>query len=113
VPKLSPQKKHRDHLPVFFRNSLALALGSYRHDIAYTGALKSLQVLALGSYRHDIAYTGALKSVQALPQGSYRQDIAYTGALKSSSLNQILSMKTGVLSIALTPVFRFKEETVA
>lgn len=66
-------------------DSQALALGSYRHDIAYTGALKSYQALALGSYRHDIAYTGALKSspCQALALGSYRNDIAYTGALKS------------------------------
>jgi hypothetical protein len=66
-------------------DSQTLALGSYRHDIAYTGALKSCQALALGSYRHDIAYTGALKSCpcQVLALGSYRNDIAYTGALKS------------------------------
>jgi hypothetical protein len=44
-------------------DSQAHALGSYRHDVAYTAALKS-QTLALGSYRYDIAYTGALKSVQ-------------------------------------------------
>lgn len=41
----------------------AHALGTYRHDVAYTAALKS-QIHALGSYRHDIAYTGALKSAQ-------------------------------------------------
>lgn len=47
----------------------AHALGSYRHDVAYTAALKS-QVRALGSYRYDIAYTGALKSVQQACQVS-------------------------------------------
>jgi hypothetical protein len=44
----------------------ALALGSYRHDVAYTAALKSCQSHALGSYRHDVAYTAALKSTPNL-----------------------------------------------
>jgi hypothetical protein len=45
------------------KDTQAHALGTYRHDVAYTAALKS-QCHALGSYRYDIAYTGALKSVQ-------------------------------------------------
>jgi hypothetical protein len=61
----------------------ALPLGSYRHDVAYTAALKSTQALPLGNYRNDVAYTAALKSVQALPLGNYRNDVAYTAALKS------------------------------
>lgn len=61
----------------------ALPLGNYRHDVAYTAALKSGQTLPLGSYRHDVAYTAALKSEQALPLGNYRHDVAYTAALKS------------------------------
>lgn len=61
----------------------ALALGNYRHDVAYTAALKSPQALPLGNYRNDVAYTAALKSEQALPLGNYRHDVAYTAALKS------------------------------
>jgi|GEM_PF-4914307 hypothetical protein len=66
------------------RESQANALGTYRHDVAYTAALKSEQALALGSYRHDVAYTAALKSVQAHALGNYRHDVAYTAALKSA-----------------------------
>jgi hypothetical protein len=86
----------------------ARALGSYRHDIPYAGTLKSLrQALALGSYRHDIAYTGALKSAQQHALGSYRQDVSYTAALKSFSACafNLLSQKTGVKALLLTPVF--------
>lgn len=72
-------------------------LGSYRHDVAYTAALKSIQALPLGSYRHDVAYTAALKSAQTHPLGSYRHDVAYTAALKSGSVASLDSQ--GVLGI--------------
>jgi hypothetical protein len=65
----------------------ALALGSYRNDVAYTGALKSIQVLPLGSYRQDVAYTAALKSSQQHALGNYRQDVAYAAALKSGQFS--------------------------
>ena len=68
--------------------SQAHALGSYRHDVAYTAALKSVQVLPLGSYRNDVAYTAALKSIQTHALGSYRQDVSYTAALKSTQAIQ-------------------------
>jgi hypothetical protein len=65
----------------------ALALGSYRNDVAYTGALKSIQALPLGSYRQDVAYTAALKSSQQHALGNYRQDVAYAAALKSGQFS--------------------------
>lgn len=82
------------HQPYNFANRepQANALGSYRHDVAYTAALKSGQALALGSYRHDVAYTAALKSVQTHALGNYRHDVAYTAALKSA---QALSHQGG------------------
>lgn len=82
----------------------ALALGSYRHDVAYTAALKSTQIHALGSYRHDVAYTAALKSGQTQALGSYRHDVAYTAALKSSSALQICPKFTGAEHCS-APVF--------
>jgi hypothetical protein len=50
--------------PLSQLNNLAQAhaLGTYRHDVAYTAALKPSQIHALGSYRHDVSYTAALKS---------------------------------------------------
>jgi hypothetical protein len=90
------------------RGTQALAMGSYRHDIAYTGALKSAQGHALGSYRHDIAYTGALKSAQKQALGSYRHDVSYTAALKSASVSCMKKecfQFAGVKSLSLTPVF--------
>jgi hypothetical protein len=74
----------------------ALPLGSYRHDVAYTGALKSCQVLPLGSYRHDVAYTAALKSSQKHALGNYRHDVAYTAALKSGSFSGAISPQGGI-----------------
>ncbi len=75
------------------QHSQAAALGSYRHDVAYTAALKSVQALALGSYRNDVAYTAALKSVVVTHAlGNYRHDVAYTAALKSA---QALSHQGG------------------
>lgn len=65
----------------------AHALGNYRHDVAYTAALKSVQALALGSYRHDVAYAAALKSEQQHALGNYRNDVAYAAALKSGSVS--------------------------
>jgi hypothetical protein len=69
------------------KSSQALPLGNYRHDVAYTAALKSEQSLPLGNYRHDVAYTAALKSGQALPLGNYRHDVAYTAALKTAPVS--------------------------
>jgi hypothetical protein len=90
---------------------IVLAQGNYRHDIAYTAALKSTQTtplsLAQGSYRYDIAYTAALKSIQTLAKGSYRQDIAYTGALKSVPHGLNLDQKTGATHPIVAPVFCF------
>lgn len=74
----------------------ALALGSYRHDVAYTGALKSGQALPLGSYRHDVAYTAALKSSQQHALGSYRHDVAYTAALKSDCFTGVTTQQGGI-----------------
>ncbi len=74
----------------------ALPLGTYRHDVAYTGALKSCQVLPLGSYRHDVAYTAALKSSQKHALGNYRHDVAYTAALKSGSVSGAISQQGGI-----------------
>jgi hypothetical protein len=82
----------------------AHALGSYRHDVAYTAALKSAQTHALGSYRHDVAYTAALKSVQTSALGNYRHDVAYTAALKSSFAIHEELLFTGV-EHCLAPVF--------
>ncbi|WP_373533285.1 hypothetical protein [Vampirovibrio sp.] len=76
--KPSPQPKQEPQ---------ALALGSYRNDVAYTGALKSIQALPLGSYRQDVAYTAALKSSQQHALGNYRQDVAYAAALKSGQFS--------------------------
>lgn len=93
--------------PMLDTAPIALALGSYRHDIAYTGALKSSQVQALGSYRHDIAYTGALKSAQQHALGNYRHDVSYTAALKSVLATVVDNrfQNTGVKHVVLTPVF--------
>jgi hypothetical protein len=97
-----------DNPAIFFQDAQqelqALALGSYRHDVAYTAALKSCQIHALGSYRHDVAYTAALKSGQTHALGSYRHDVAYTAALKSSAALQIVPKFTGV-EHCLAPVF--------
>jgi hypothetical protein len=65
--------------------------------------LKSLQALALGSYRHDIPYTGALKSTQCHALGSYRHDIPYTGALKSLELKRVVVGKPGIMREADRP----------
>lgn len=83
----------------------ALAKGSYRHDVAYTAALKSTQALALGSYRHDVAYTAALKSTQAHALGSYRQDLSYTAALKSAQGAQIIEKFTDVEHCLASVIF--------
>ncbi len=74
----------------------ALPLGTYRHDVAYTGALKSCQILPLGSYRHDVAYTAALKSSQKHALGNYRHDVAYTAALKSGSFSSVTTPQGGI-----------------
>jgi hypothetical protein len=83
----------------------AHALGSYRHDVAYAAALKSVQTLALGSYRHDVAYTAALKSTQAHALGSYRQDVSYTAALKSAQGVQIIQKFTDVEHCLASVIF--------
>ena len=84
----------------------AHAMGTYRHDVAYTAALKSSQHLALGNYRHDVAYTAALKSSNNHALGSYRHDVAYTAALKSASNVQDYPKFTGVEQ-CLAPVIFF------
>ncbi|MEM0952430.1 MAG: hypothetical protein AAGI66_09870, partial [Cyanobacteria bacterium P01_H01_bin.74] len=89
-----------------------LALGSYRHDVAYTAALKSVSkkptALPMGTYRHDVAYTAALKSVspQGLALGTYRHDVAYTAALKSiqTLFNPMIQKITGVDHAGSIPV---------
>ncbi len=88
----------------------ALALGSYRQDVAYTAALKSVQVLALGNYRQDVAYTAALKSSQVHALGSYRQDLSYTAALKSAQGTKI-HLKFTDVEQGLTSVIFFGAQT--
>lgn len=78
----------------------AHALGTYRHDVAYTAALKS-GTQALGSYRYDIPYTGALKSVQ---------QIDHQGALVFCD-SSIDMQWTGVTAV-LTPVLFYGVKSV-
>ena len=70
--------------------------------------LQEPQAHALGTYRHDVAYTAALKSCQTHALGSYRHDVAYTAALKSSSALQVCPRFTGV-EHCLAPVIFFAE----
>ena len=98
------------------QDTQALALGSYRHDLAYTAALKSLQALALGSYRNDVAYAAALKSIQTLALGNYRNDLSYTAALKSIPGNnhhkKFTDVEHGLASVIFFGAF-FEERAVS
>lgn len=95
---------HEPHNPTH-RDTQALALGSYRQDVAYTAALKSTQALALGSYRQDVAYAAALKSVQVHALGNYRQDLSYTAALKSTQGVKIYKKFTDVEPRSASVIF--------
>jgi len=88
-------------------------MGSYRHDVAYAAALKSVQALALGSYRQDVAYTAALKSTQSHALGSYRQDLSYTAALKSAQGAQIIEKFTDVEHCLASVIFFGEKGRVA